>query len=303
MNYPYSAYPNRGKLTLPGGCRLGLIMTINLEYWDLTKNSEQPYYAGGPAILPDPLPANVADFPNFMWREYGQRAGVWRLFEIFDTAKVPVSCTINAKTATERPEIVKAADSRGWEIVAHNYEQGELLTDHAHNREAEAEVIKSTLAVYHDVLGRPAKGWLSSSMRGTLNTCDILAEEGILFYCDFINDDQPYMINTSSGDLVSIPYSNEINDFTQLMRRGHTTDEFYTVLKDELDTLLSEAQRDDTAKIMNVGLHPHVAGRAYRSRAITQFLQYALGQPEVSFLTREAIAEHYLSHHESHIPA
>jgi hypothetical protein len=42
MNYPYSAYPNRGKLTLPGGCKLGLIMTINLEYWDLTKNSEQP---------------------------------------------------------------------------------------------------------------------------------------------------------------------------------------------------------------------------------------------------------------------
>jgi peptidoglycan/xylan/chitin deacetylase (PgdA/CDA1 family) len=120
-----------------------------------------------------------------MWREYGQRAGVWRLFDIFDAAEVPVSCTINAKTATERPEIVKAADSRGWEIVAHNYEQGELLTDYAHNREAETEVIKSTLATYHEVLGRPAKGWLSSSMRGTLNTCDILAEQGILVLLRF----------------------------------------------------------------------------------------------------------------------
>lgn len=54
---------------------LALIITLNLGTWDLTRNTNKPYYAGGPPILPDVLPGNVADFPNYTWREYGQRAG------------------------------------------------------------------------------------------------------------------------------------------------------------------------------------------------------------------------------------
>ena len=97
MHYPYSPYPERGKLTLPNNCKIALIVTLNLEHWDMTKDSDKPYYAGGPAILPDALPGNVPDFPNFMWREYGQRVGIWRLFKEFDKIGVPASCTINAK--------------------------------------------------------------------------------------------------------------------------------------------------------------------------------------------------------------
>ena len=45
-------------------------------------------------------------------------------------------------------------------------------------------------------VGRKAKGWLSSSLRGTLQTADILAEYGCTFYCDIMNDDQPYLLRT-----------------------------------------------------------------------------------------------------------
>ena len=63
-----------------------MIVTVNLEYWDLLKESTAAYYAGGPAILPDMLPGNIPDIPNFSWREYGQRVGVWRLFDAFTAA-------------------------------------------------------------------------------------------------------------------------------------------------------------------------------------------------------------------------
>jgi allantoinase len=52
--------------------------------------------------VPDLLPGNVPDFPNYTWREYGQQVGVWRLFDMFDTLGVTPGCTINAATALHR---------------------------------------------------------------------------------------------------------------------------------------------------------------------------------------------------------
>ena len=84
MDYDYVPLPKRGRLTWPGGKRVALIITFNLETWDLTKDTDEPYYAGGPPILPATLPGNVPDYPNFTWREYGQRVGIWRLIEVMD---------------------------------------------------------------------------------------------------------------------------------------------------------------------------------------------------------------------------
>ena len=103
-------------------------------------------------------------------REYGQRVGVYRMFDMFDEVKVKPSCTINAVTALRRRPMLEAALARGCEILAHNYEQGELLTDFAADPAKERDVIERTLKVYEQHVGRKARGWLSSSLRGTLNT-------------------------------------------------------------------------------------------------------------------------------------
>ena len=52
-----------------------------------------PYIVGGN------LAGNVYDNANYTWREYGQRVGVWRLFDIFDAEGVTASCTMNGKMA------------------------------------------------------------------------------------------------------------------------------------------------------------------------------------------------------------
>lgn len=300
MHYDYVPLPERQPLRWPNDKRVALIITINLETWDLIKDTDKPYYAGGPAILPDTLPGNTPDFPNFMWREYGQRVGVWRLFDIFDALQVKPSVTINAVTALRRRQMVDAALQRGCEIVAHNYEQGELLTEFAKDVARERAVIKRTLEVYEQTCGRKAQGWLSSSLRGTLNTAGILAEHGLKFYCDLMNDDQPYLVQTEHGPIVSVPYSNEINDFTLLTRRNHTTSEFRDILIEELSVLHEEGAK--TGRIMNLGLHPHVSGRAYRVRALREFVEFARSLPGVWFATRQEIAEWYLPRHQDHIP-
>jgi allantoinase len=299
MDYPYIPLPERGTLTFPDNKRVALILTFNLETWDLTKDSDQPYYAGGPAILPNNLPANIPDYPNYSWREYGQRVGIWRLYELFDQLGVAASCTTNAVTFERRNAMVRACLDRGWELLAHNYEQGELLTDFAFEPEKELEVIDRTIEIYKANTGRAPLGWLSSSLRGTLNTASILAKRGFLFYCDIMNDDQPYIINTDAGDIVSVPYSNEINDFTLLTRRNHTTDEFRDILIEELSVLYEEGAH--SGRIMNVGLHPHVSGRAYRIRALREFIEFAKSLEHVWWTTREELAQWYLDNNKGHM--
>ena len=261
MEYDYIPLPHRQPLKWPNGARVALILTFNLETWDLTKDTDKPYYAGGPAILPDILPA---------------------------------------VTFERRQAMTDAVLERGWELLAHNWEQGELLTGFANDPEAERDVILRSLAQYEKYTGRPAKGWLSSSLRGTMNTAGILAEAGCTFYCDIMNDDQPYLLRTANGPIVSTPYSNEINDFTFITRKNFTTDQFAQALIEELDVLYEEGAT--SGRIMNVGLHPHVSGRAHRIRALREFIDHAKSLPGVWWATREEIADWYLDNHESHFP-
>ena len=300
MQYDYMPMPQRGKLVFPNGKRLAVIPTINLEYWDLIKDSSEPYYAGGPPILPDALPGNIADFPNFSWREYGQRVGVWRMFKEFEKAGIAPSCTVNAKLIEERWPIIEAAIERNWELVAHNYEQGDLLTNYAHNPAEERNLIEKSLEIYEKAIGHKAKGWLSCSLRGTINTCEILADNGLLFFCDLMNDDQPYLITTPKGNIVATPYSIEVNDFTFFSRRGLDTDGAIKLLTEQFDVLYEEAA--ETGLVMNIGLHPHVAGVPHRIRAIREFLAYAKTYDDIWWPSRGELAEWYLTCHKTHIP-
>jgi len=299
VHYEFSALPDRRKLHWPGGKRLALIITINLEYWELTRDQTEPLYPGGPASIPFPVPGNVPDYVNWTWREYGQRVGVWRVLEALDAAGVSASCTVNGLFIQERRRIVDAVRERGWELVPHNWAQNDILTYYAHEPDAERAVIRRVLDVYEEAVGRPARGWLSSSLRPTALTPEILKENGLLFYCDFLNDDQPYLIHTAAGPLVCVPYSNDINDFNMFARGGMTLDQGQATLREQFDRLYAEGA--DSMRLMNFGLHPHVIGQPYRVRALEDFLSYVKTFDGIWFPTREEIAAWYLENHQDHI--
>ncbi len=300
MHYDYVPISKRNPLRWPNGQRLAIFLTINFEYWDPVQESDKPYYPGGPGIVGGNLPGNVYDNPNFTWREYGQRVGVWRMFDVLDAEGVTASCTMNAKMALERREVIDAALERDWEIVAHNYVQDELLTDYMFDEAAERDVIRRTLDVYEKAVGKKARGWLSSSLRSTLNTIDILAEENLLFITDLLNDDQPYLVETRSGrPMVSISYTSEVNDFS-FLRQGLTVDTGFQMFKEQFDWLYAESET--SGRFMNIGLHPHVIGQPFRIRALRDFIRYAKQFDGVWFAKREDIATWYLDHHQEHIP-
>jgi len=43
MEYDYIPLPQRQPLKWPNGARVALLITFNLETWDLTKDTDKPY--------------------------------------------------------------------------------------------------------------------------------------------------------------------------------------------------------------------------------------------------------------------
>ena len=143
MQYDFVPIPYRKPLKWPNGMRMAVIITTNLEYWEPTKDTERVIYPGGPGIVGGTLQETFMIIQIGLG-EYGHRVGVWRMFELFEAAQIPTSCTINAMMGTERRLVVDYAVKKGYEIVAHNYEQTELLTDFQDDEEKERSVIRAT---------------------------------------------------------------------------------------------------------------------------------------------------------------
>jgi peptidoglycan/xylan/chitin deacetylase (PgdA/CDA1 family) len=297
--YDFVPLPERKPLRWPNGKRLALLITLNLEHWDLTQDREGLYIAGGPAINDRLLPARVPDFNNHTWREYGHRVGVWRIYDIFKEAGLPLSCAVNGILCEKHPQIVTAASDSGWELIAHNYRQAEVLVDYREDRGMEREVIKRVLDAVEKLTGTRPKGWLSSSLRCTVNTSDICKELGLTYHCDYMNDEQPFLIKTAHGPLVSTPYTQEVNDIGMFLRRGFSAEDACQLWKDEFDELYRDGE--SSGRMMSIGLHPHIIGRAFRARAIRDFLDYARTFDGVWWTTRAEIADWYMKNHSSHI--
>ena len=158
-SYAFVPLPDRAPLKFPGGAHVALIFTINIEYWEpFRPGQKEPLFPGGPATIPHALPGDVLDTANWTWREYGQRVGIWRLMDVFDTMGVAPSCTCNGMILVERRRIIDAVKERGWELVPHNWAQNDLLTYYAHKPDEERAVIRRTLDKYQEVVGTAGEG-------------------------------------------------------------------------------------------------------------------------------------------------
>ena len=72
--FGYSPVSRRPAFTWPGGKRLALYVSVNVEHFPWGQNS-------GPDLDRPTLPWSQR---SWLWREYGNRVGAWRLMNLFD---------------------------------------------------------------------------------------------------------------------------------------------------------------------------------------------------------------------------
>lgn len=223
--------------------------------------------------------------------EYGARAGVWRILDLFAARGLPLTVFAVGRALERNPALAEALRASGHEIAGHGYR----WIDHRDMPEdEEREHIRRTVAIIERLCGRRPLGWYSG--RVSANTRRLLIEEGGFIYSsDAYNDDLPYWHPGPPAHLL-IPYTLVNNDARYLMPHGCATgDDFQRLLTDAFECLWLEGAR--APKMMSVGLHGRISGHPARLMALARFLDHVQARGAVWICRREAIARHWIGLH------
>ena len=276
----FSPIFDRKPLRLPGGARIAVWVIINMEEWDINE-------AMARTVLPTPQGREVIpDIPNFAWFDYGLRVGFWRLKRVLDRRNIRATVSLNASLCLSYPQVVRASLDSGWELMGHGFIQRVLNVE-----PDEREVIRRTISTIEEFSGKAPRGWMGPGLAETFDTPDILAEEGIEYVCDWCNDDQPYPMKVKSGQLVSVPYTLELNDIPIHLVQHHRSPELYERAKDQFDTLYQEGA--ESARIMAISTHPYITGVPHRIGYFDKIFEYISQFQGVVFMTGSEILDWY----------
>ena len=91
--YDYSSITARPDYSWPGGRRLAVYIALNIEAFGFGVGK-------GAAIAP---PDQAQSHSVYSWRDYGNRVGIWRLFELLDELGFPPRRRSTAPSTRWRP--------------------------------------------------------------------------------------------------------------------------------------------------------------------------------------------------------
>lgn len=282
--YDYLPYRNRPRITWPGDARIAVWVAPNIEFYEFNP-------PGNAKRTPWPRPN--PDIPGYSHRDYGNRAGWQRMMRAMDDTGFRGSVSLNVAMCEHHPEIIKACADRGWEFFSHGIYNTRYV--YGMTKEQEREIVIDSRNTIHKWTGQTLDGWLSPALSNNPWSLDVLAEEGVLYTCDLFHDDQPTPVNVSSGRLISIPYSLEMNDTIVYNVNLFTPRHYGEIIKRQFDQLYAEGEQSGT--VMCIPLHPYLVGQPHRIDAFAEALAYIAGHDGVWLATGREIARHYYDNH------
>jgi allantoinase len=222
--------------------------------------------------------------------EYGSRAGVWRILNLFKEFDVPVTIFAVALAIARNRELADYLVEQNYDICAHGFR---WIDYQFVDEKTEREHIKDCISVLTEYLGKRPEGWYTG--RNSPNTRRLIVEEGgFLYDSDTYDDDLPYWSNEFGAEKkhLIIPYTLDVNDMRFASPQGFNSgDQFFNYLKDTFDALYLEGEV--SPKMMSVGMHARILGRPGRIMAMRRFLEYVKTFDNVWLCSRREIADHW----------
>jgi len=237
--------------------------------------------------LPPPMgQPMLPDVPNWAWHEYGMRVGFWRFLETLSSRGLKATFALNGSCCEIYPQACQAALDAGWDFMGHG-----LVQQPMHRTADQKAAIADTIAAITKFTGRPPRGWESPGLTETDETLDLLAEAGIEYVADWVLDDQPVKLRTRAGDIVSVPYTVEINDVVMTAIQQSPADEIFRRGRDQFDRLYQEGA--DIPRVMAISIHPYLTGVPHRIKYLEALYDYILGHAGVVMWTGAEILDWY----------
>jgi len=269
--YRWSAMHERAPLRWPNGKSVAVWICVSLEWFPIIP-SDDPFRAPGHMVTPYP------DYRHYTAREYGTRVGVYRLLEAFEKAGIKASFATNGAVADRYPELVKEIADAGHEIIAHSTDMNGAIAS-GMGAQAERALISQSLASLEKVLGEKPKGWLSVARSQSFETADLLKEAGLLYCCDWVNDELPYRFNNG---LINLPLNHELSDRQIVTVQQQSVDSYADGMRDAFDWLSREAAQYG-GRMLPLHITPYIMGLPYRIGGFEKLLTDLTARQEAWF--------------------
>ncbi|MFW8565035.1 polysaccharide deacetylase family protein [Orrella sp. 11846] len=275
--FQWSMMGQRPALVWPDHKPLAVWINVSLQHFPLNQKG-QPFKPPFGMTMPYP------DLRHFSLRDYGNRVGIYRFLKFFETNQIPVTYAVNGRLTQYSPQLIKRISQTDCEIVAHGWDM-----DHQHTseltREQESESIVRTLSALRAATGKQINGWLSPARHQSWNTLSLLAEHGLTYCMDWVNDDLPYPVTLDTGSLTMLPLNAEIEDSFVMGSNLHSEDEWADQVTDAIDFLLREAQSTNAGRMLGISLHPWLTGQPHRIALAERVLNHLLARQDQIWLT------------------
>jgi allantoinase len=282
--------PRPPQVRWPGEARLAVSFVLNIE-----EGGENNVLHGDPAS--ETFLSEIVNAQAFPQRhlsmeslyEYGSRAGVWRVLELFADRGVPLTVFAVARALQANPAVTRAIVDAGHEVAGHglrwiSYQDVEIDTERAHLAEA--------VKIITELTGAPPLGWYTG--RDSPNTRALVVEHGgFLYDSDSDADDLPGWVTVDGRSHLVVPYTLDTNDMRFATPQGFNTGEhFLTYCRDAFDVLYAEGLTNP--KMLSIGLHARIIGRPGRFAALARLVDYIAGHEDVWVCRRVDIARHWI---------
>jgi peptidoglycan/xylan/chitin deacetylase (PgdA/CDA1 family) len=216
------------------------------------------------------------------------RVGFWRFLETLQSRNLKATFAVNGTACEVYREACEAAREAGWDFMGHGFVQRPM-----HRVEDQKAAIQATIDAIKAFTGKPPRGWESPGLTETDETLDLLADAGIEYVADWVLDEQPLGLRTRAGEIVSVPYTVEINDVVISAVQQQPSDEIFRRGRDQFDRLYLDGAK--APRVMAISIHPYLTGVPHRIKYLEQLYDYILGHEGVVMWTGAEILDWYRS--------
>ena len=275
--YDWSMLGQRSPVNWPTNKPLAVWLNVSLQHFPLNQQ-------GNPFKVPFGMTMPYPDLRHFSLRDYGNRVGIYRFLKLFEANQLPVTYAVNATLAKLAPQLINRIKQSAGEIIAHGWDM-----DHLHSAQLSAQeehdLIKRSVDTLAQATGREVTGWLSPARNQSWQTMALLAENGIKYCLDWVNDDMPYPVKVKASPLWMLPLNAEVEDSFVMGSNLHSEDEWVDQVTDAIDFLIREAHETNAGRMLGISLHPWLTGQPHRIGCLERVVNHVQAKQNDIWLT------------------
>ena len=222
---------------------------------------------------------------------YGPDVAIPRILDTYRRFGLKQTFFIPAWCIEQHPRAVEAIVKDGHEVGFHGYIHE---APNALPRAEEQYWMRRSIEVIERHTGKRPRGNRSPLYNFSIDTADLLVEEGFLYDASLMGDDIPYILKAKDGELVELPSHWACDDWPPYVQSMDLDYMMQIVSPDRaMEVFMAEFEAQWEHRGLWIGVwHPFVSGRLARWLRVEKMIEQMQKKGGVWFATLEEIARH-----------